>query len=183
MVTVGAMPLTARLAPDGVHVVLSLSGYGQQGLQVVDRTTDGVHPVVEQTSAFVGLAFSPDGARSIRPAGTRTSCIDTIGMSWAPTCATAWCSPSNVERMVRGIPPGSRSLPDGRTLVRRRKHRGLVGGDRRRERLSRPAFSDRAISVRRCHRRKRHSLRVGLGREHLFPCSHRRETGGCARQR
>src|SRR4029078_1958289 len=61
MVTVGAMPLTARLAPDGVHVVLSLSGYGKQGLRVVDRTTDVVHPVVEQTSAFVGLAFSPDG--------------------------------------------------------------------------------------------------------------------------
>src|SRR4051812_41179041 len=47
MVTVGAMPLTARLSPDGMHVVRSLSGYGKQGVQVVDWTIDGVGQVVE----------------------------------------------------------------------------------------------------------------------------------------
>lgn len=61
LATIGPMPLTARLAPEGDRVVLSLSGYREQGVQVVDAATGRVLQDLPQASAFVGLAFSPDG--------------------------------------------------------------------------------------------------------------------------
>jgi DNA-binding beta-propeller fold protein YncE len=42
-------------------VVLSLSGWRQQGLQVIDRHTGAVLQTIEQPGAFLGLAFSNDG--------------------------------------------------------------------------------------------------------------------------
>src|SRR5581483_1375896 len=39
---IGAMALTMRLAPERDRVVLSLSGYAKQGIQVVDASTGRV---------------------------------------------------------------------------------------------------------------------------------------------
>ena len=58
---VGPMPLTMRVAPDADRIVLSLSGYREQGLQVVDAASGRVLQNLPQASAFIGLAFSPDG--------------------------------------------------------------------------------------------------------------------------
>jgi YVTN family beta-propeller protein len=58
---VGPMALTMRVAPEGDRVVLSLSGYAKQGIQVVDAATGRVLQDLRQPAAFVGLAFSPDG--------------------------------------------------------------------------------------------------------------------------
>jgi DNA-binding beta-propeller fold protein YncE len=55
------MPLTIRTAPEGDRVVLLLSGYREQGLQVVDATSARVLQDLPQPAAFVGLAFAPDG--------------------------------------------------------------------------------------------------------------------------
>ncbi|MGH7533398.1 MAG: YncE family protein [Gemmatimonadales bacterium] len=57
---VGQMPLGMALSPDGRHVALLLSGYREQGLQVVDREGT-VTQTIPQVAAFIGLAFSPDG--------------------------------------------------------------------------------------------------------------------------
>jgi YVTN family beta-propeller protein len=61
LTTVGPMPLTMRLAPEGDRVVLSLGGYAKQGLEIVDVATGRVLADVPQASAFVGLAFARDG--------------------------------------------------------------------------------------------------------------------------
>ncbi len=61
MATVGPMPLTMRVTPEGDAVVLSLSGHRKQGLQIVNPVTGAIVQEVPQASAFVGLAFSPDG--------------------------------------------------------------------------------------------------------------------------
>src|SRR5579884_4177183 len=61
LVDVGPMALTMRLAPERDRVVLSLSGYAKQGLQVVDVASGRVLQDITQPAAFVGLAFSPDG--------------------------------------------------------------------------------------------------------------------------
>jgi YVTN family beta-propeller protein len=61
MATVGPMPLTMRITPEGDAVVLSLSGHRKQGLQVVNPVTGAIVQELPQASAFVGLAFSPDG--------------------------------------------------------------------------------------------------------------------------
>lgn len=58
---VGNMPLAMALSPEGDRLVVSLSGWREQGLQIVERDTGRVVQTIPQASAFFGLAFSPDG--------------------------------------------------------------------------------------------------------------------------
>lgn len=58
---VGNFPLGHAMSPDGRYVALVLSGWRQQGVQIVDRSTGTVLQTLPQPAAFVGLAFSPDG--------------------------------------------------------------------------------------------------------------------------
>ncbi|MFL6210558.1 MAG: beta-propeller fold lactonase family protein [Pyrinomonadaceae bacterium] len=58
---VGNMPLAMRLAPDGRHVVVSLSGWREQGVEVIELATGRVVQNIAQPAAFLGLAFAPDG--------------------------------------------------------------------------------------------------------------------------
>src|SRR5690349_24409486 len=58
---VGNMPLAMIPSPEGDRIVISLSGWRQQGIQVVDPTTGTVTQTISQPSAFLGLAFSRDG--------------------------------------------------------------------------------------------------------------------------
>src|ERR1041385_1436012 len=58
---VGNMPLAMTLSPEGDRLVISLSGWRQQGLQVIDRHSGRVLQTTSQPSAFLGLAFSNDG--------------------------------------------------------------------------------------------------------------------------
>jgi YVTN family beta-propeller protein len=58
---VGNMPLAMALAPEGDRLVLSQSGWREQGLQVVERETGRVVQKLPQAGAFFGLAFSSDG--------------------------------------------------------------------------------------------------------------------------
>jgi len=58
---VGNMPLAMVLSPEGDRLVISLSGWRQQGLQVIDRNRGTVLQTISQPSAFLGLAFSSDG--------------------------------------------------------------------------------------------------------------------------
>jgi YVTN family beta-propeller protein len=57
----GSMPLAMTLSPDGKRVVLLLNGWGEQGVQVLDRGTGAIVQTLPQASAFLGLVFSPDG--------------------------------------------------------------------------------------------------------------------------
>ena len=56
---IGTLPLAILRAPDSGYVVV-LSGFGQQGAQVVN--SDGtVRQTLPQAAAFVGAVFAPDG--------------------------------------------------------------------------------------------------------------------------
>ena len=57
----GNMPLGMVLSPEGDRLVLSLNGWRQQGIQVVDRHAGKIVQTIPQPSAFLGLAFSKDG--------------------------------------------------------------------------------------------------------------------------
>ncbi|HEU5478502.1 MAG TPA: hypothetical protein VFU90_01660, partial [Candidatus Tumulicola sp.] len=59
---VGQMPLAMVLSPDGTRLVLLLSGWREEGMQVVDRASGRVLQTLVQPSAFVGLAFAPNGS-------------------------------------------------------------------------------------------------------------------------
>ena len=58
---VGNFPLAMAVAPGGERVALLLSGWRQQGVQIVDRKSGAVVQTLPQIAAFLGLAFSSDG--------------------------------------------------------------------------------------------------------------------------
>jgi YVTN family beta-propeller protein len=60
-ISVGNMPLAIVLSPEGDRLVLSLNGWRQQGIQVVDPQTRTVVQTISEPGAFLGLAFSHDG--------------------------------------------------------------------------------------------------------------------------
>ncbi len=71
---VGSFPLSVVVSPDSAHLLLLLNGWRQQGVQVVDRRTGAVVQTAEQTAAFIGLAFSPDG-RTVFASGGNTDAV------------------------------------------------------------------------------------------------------------
>jgi DNA-binding beta-propeller fold protein YncE len=90
---VGNMPLAVVPSPEGDRVVLSLNGWRQQGIQVVDARTGTVVQTISQPGAFFGLAFSNDGRTLYASGGNedvvyryawhnkQASLIDTIVLS------------------------------------------------------------------------------------------------------
>jgi DNA-binding beta-propeller fold protein YncE len=61
VVELGSMPLGMALAPGGNQEVVVLSGWREQGTQVVDLATRQVTQTLPQEAAFYGLAFARDG--------------------------------------------------------------------------------------------------------------------------
>jgi len=60
-VELGSMPLKVIAAPGGDKAVVVLSGWREQGIQVVDLKTRQVTQTLLQDGAFYGATFSPDG--------------------------------------------------------------------------------------------------------------------------
>src|SRR5207244_2381231 len=61
VVELGSLPINLVVAPDGDRAVVVLSGWREQGIQVVDLKTRKVTQTLLQDGAFYGVAFSPDG--------------------------------------------------------------------------------------------------------------------------
>ena len=57
-----SFPLGVSTSRDGNRVAILLSGFGKQGVQLLDRAS-GASQFLEQRAAFVGVALSPDGSR------------------------------------------------------------------------------------------------------------------------
>ena len=62
-VNLGGLPINLVLAPEADRAVVVLSGWREQGVQVVDLKTRKVTQTLLQDGAFYGAAFSPDGHR------------------------------------------------------------------------------------------------------------------------
>jgi DNA-binding beta-propeller fold protein YncE len=62
-VDLGSLPINLVLAPERDKAVVVLSGWREQGVQVVDLKTRKVTQTLLQEGAFYGGAFSPDGHR------------------------------------------------------------------------------------------------------------------------
>ena len=60
-VDLGSMPLGMALAPDRKSLVVVLSGWREQGIQVVDLDSRRVTQTIPQEAAFYGVTFSADG--------------------------------------------------------------------------------------------------------------------------
>ncbi len=96
------MPLTMAFSPDSSRIVAVLSGYREQGAQVIDRASGSVVQTLVQPAAFLGVAFSTDGRRLFVSGGNRDVVYD---YAWAGGTATL------ADSFVLGPPPGK---PGGR---------------------------------------------------------------------
>ena len=119
-IPVGNMPLSAVLSPDGNHLVVALSGWRQQGIDVVSRATGAVTQHVEQPGAFIGLAWSNDG-RALYVSGGSADVV--YRYTWSPNAAKpAALADSVVLGHGASGEPGTRypagigMSSDGRTL-------------------------------------------------------------------
>jgi len=117
LAAVGPMPLTMRVAPEGDRVVLSLSGYREQGLQVVDARTGQMLQNLPQAAAFVGLEFSADG-HTLYSSGGNTDVV--YRYRWSAGRATLDDSlvlaPKSPRQPGTRYPSGLALSPDGKTL-------------------------------------------------------------------
>jgi DNA-binding beta-propeller fold protein YncE len=63
VIDLGSLPINLVLTPEKDKAVVVLSGWREQGVQVVDLKTRKVTQTLLQDGAFYGAAFSPDGHR------------------------------------------------------------------------------------------------------------------------
>ena len=115
---VGQMPLAMVDAPESDRVVLLLNGWGDEGIQVVERATGRVLQTISLPSTFLGLAFARDG-RSLFAAGGNADVV--YRFDWRAGVATLRDSMVlEARRTVRAAGvryPGGLALSrDGRRL-------------------------------------------------------------------
>src|SRR5215204_7290078 len=114
---VGNMPLAMALSPEGDRLVLSLSGWRQQGLQVTDFHAGTVVQTIPQPGAFLGLAFSPDG-RALYASGGNEDVI--YRYAWrdkqAALVDAVVLAPKEPGKDGTRFPAGIAISPDGRRL-------------------------------------------------------------------
>jgi len=111
------MPLAMALSPEGDRLVLSLSGWRQQGLQVTDCHAGTVVQTIPQPGAFLGLAFSPDG-RALYASGGNEDVI--YRYAWrdkqAALVDAVVLAPKEPGKDGTRFPAGIAISPDGRRL-------------------------------------------------------------------
>src|SRR5579859_1709635 len=74
LLDLGSLPINLVVAPEGDKAVVVLSGWREQGIQVVDLKTRKVTQSLLQDGAFYGAAFSPDG-RQLYVSGGNTDML------------------------------------------------------------------------------------------------------------
>lgn len=113
----GSMPLAMTLSPDGKRIVLLLNGWGEQGVQVLDRGTGAIVQTIPQASAFLGLVFSPDG-NSLYASGGNDDVVHRYkwsnGRAEIADTITLAAKPKNKDGTR--YPAGVGVSPDGNTL-------------------------------------------------------------------
>jgi DNA-binding beta-propeller fold protein YncE len=111
------MPLAMTLSPGRDRVIVVLSGWREQGVQVVDRASGRVLQTIRLPAAFLGVAFSPDG-RSLYVSGGNQDVI--YRFDWRDGRATLADSIALAEKQKgksgTRYPAGIAISRDGRTL-------------------------------------------------------------------
>lgn len=111
--TVGDLPMNLVVTPDGDHVIVTNNGYSQPNLVVYDYTKQISRDRVMLESAWLGLAFHPDGKR-LYSSGSAKSRVDEFSWDKAVLKKTgefALPKPAN-DSFVGGIAVA----PDGQRL-------------------------------------------------------------------
>lgn len=114
---VGNMPLSAAVSPNG-KVALLLSGYREQGLQIVDPDAGTILQTLSQPSAFLGLAFTPDG-NTLYASGAGENVIYeyTLSDGHAEVKRKLALSSNADQKEISRTPAGIALTEDGRYLL------------------------------------------------------------------
>ena len=114
---VGNMPLAFALSPEGDRLVISQSGWREQGLQVVERDTGRVVQRLPQAGAFFGLAFSPDGKTLYASGGDEDAVFRYVWRDRQATLAGSIAlAKKDPQRPGTRFPAGLALSPDGKKL-------------------------------------------------------------------
>ena len=70
-VALGSMPVAMVFSPDSQRIVAVLSGYREQGAQVIDCASRRDRQTITQRAAFIGACFAPDGRTLFVSGGNR----------------------------------------------------------------------------------------------------------------
>jgi YVTN family beta-propeller protein len=101
------MPVTMSFAPESDRIVVVLSGYREQGVQVIDRASRRVLQTLVQPAAFLGATFSPDGKTLFVSGGNRDLVYRYAWRNGAATLA------DSIALGPRPGPEGGQSYPAG----------------------------------------------------------------------
>lgn len=115
-VELGSMPMNLVVAPGGGRAVVVLSGWREQGLQVVDLKTRQVTQTLLQDGAFYGAAFTPDG-RQLFVSGGNTDTV--FSYAWKDGTATltnkfVLAKAKTADGTGTSYPAGIAAAPNGR---------------------------------------------------------------------
>jgi DNA-binding beta-propeller fold protein YncE len=114
MSDVGAFPLGVAIAPGGDHAVLLLSGFREQGVEIVETRTGASVQRLLQPSAFLGVAFSPDGDTLCASGGNEDAIYRYTFRGGR--AALAGTVPLGSKEKGKFYPAGIAFSPDGRFL-------------------------------------------------------------------
>ncbi len=112
-IELGSMPLAMALAPGGERAAVVLSGWREQGVQIVDINSHHVLQTLPQEAAFFGIAFSANG-KEVYVSGGNSDFV--YCYSWKDGIATLDRKIALAEHKARA--PGSR-YPAGIAVSRR----------------------------------------------------------------
>ena len=115
-VDLGSMPLNLVVAPGGERAVVVLSGWREQGLQVLDLGTRQVRQTLIQDAAFYGAAFSPDGRHLYVSGGNTDTLFDYAWKSGAATLSNrfALAKSRTADGTGTSYPAGIAVAPNGK---------------------------------------------------------------------
>ena len=113
----GSMPVAMVFSPDSSRIVAVLSGYREQGIQVIDVASRRVVQTLVQPAAFCGACFSPD-ARTLFVSGGNQDIV--YEYAWRADSAALADSialgPRPDSTGGRAYPSGLACSPDGARL-------------------------------------------------------------------
>ena len=113
----GSMPLAIAASPRGDRLAVQLSGWREQGVQIVDRASGRVVQTIAVPASFLGVAFSPSGDTLFLSGGYHDLIYEIVFRNGRGEIADSISlATGNSRRRGRYYPAGLAVSPNGKQL-------------------------------------------------------------------